>query len=211
MTCSVQPSTEGRGGTLRRGSGHGRAHLRRVTDSSRHASATIRLKKRFGILLATTQYVSSATDGRNAGRAVVNHLADVASVRYAVLEALRTEGGSERFVVAYRNEYSLRDLIAAPCIAAFGFSSREEAVARTKSCVSMATIKKQVPRTTVVKRIDEHQPGPHRPEQRSETGSASQTIRRFLVAFYSDTVAAAILIFSSRNIISVAIRAFLAV
>jgi len=182
-----------------------------VTDSSRHASATIRLKKRFGILLATTQYVSSATDGRNAGRAVVNHLADVANVRYAVLEALRTEGGSERFVVAYRNEYSLRDLIAAPCIAAFGFSSREEAVARTKSCVSMATIKKQVPRTTVVKRIDEHQPGPHRPEQRSETGSASQTIRRFLVAFYSDTVAAAILIFSSRNIISVAIRAFLAV
>ncbi len=75
----------------------------------------------------------------------------------------------------------------------------------------MATIKKQVPRTTLVKRIDEHQHSPYGAEQRSETGSASQTIRRFLVAFYSDAVAAAILIFSSRNIISVAIRAFLAV
>ncbi len=135
MTCSVQPSTEGRGGTPHGGSGHGRAHLSPVTDSSRHASSTIRLKKRFGILLATTLYVSSATDGRNAGRAVVNHLADVASVRYAVLETLRAEGGSERFVVAYRNEYSLHDLIAAPCIAALGFSSREGAVARTKACV----------------------------------------------------------------------------
>ena len=63
----------------------------------------------------------------------------VADVRYAVIEAFRTEGGSGRFVLAYHNEQSLRDLIAAPCIAAFGFSSREEAAARTKLSVSMAT------------------------------------------------------------------------
>lgn len=141
----------------------------------------------------------------------MNHLADVASVRYAILEALRTEGGSEHFVVAYRNEYSLHDLIAAPCIAALGFSSREEAVARTKACVSMATIQTQVPRATIVKRREEDQRGPHWTERRSETASASRIIRRLLVGFYSDVVAAAILIFSSRNIVSVAIRAFLAV
>jgi len=135
----------------------------------------------------------------------------VADVRYAVIETFRTEGGSERFVLAYHNEQSLRDLIAAPCIAAFGFSSRVEAAARTKPSVSRATIQKQVPRTTVVKRTEEHQHGPHREEQRSETCSASPTSRRWLAAFYSDAVAAGILAFCSRNIFSTAIRTFLAI
>ncbi len=132
----------------------------------------------------------------------MNDLVDVVRVRYAVLGALGTEGDSERFVVAYRNEYSLRDLIAAPCIAAFGFSSREEALARTKACLSMDTIQKT---------IEGHQHGPHWTEQRSKTASFSRIIRRFLVAFYSDAVVAAILVFSSRNVISMAIRTLLAV
>jgi hypothetical protein len=58
---------------------------------------------------------------------VVKELVDVADVRYAVLEALRTEGGSERFVVAYPNEDCLYHVIAAPRIVEFGFSSREAA------------------------------------------------------------------------------------
>jgi len=68
--------------------------------------------------------------------AVVNELIAVLPMEYAVIEALQTEPGSERFVIAYRNEQSLREVIAAPCIFAFGFSSREEAVASTKACVS---------------------------------------------------------------------------
>ena len=102
----------------------------------------------------------------------------VADVRYAVIEAFRAEGGSERFVLAYRNEQSLRDLIAAPCIAAFGFSSREDATARTKPSVSMATIQKQTRRTTVVKRTEERQHGRHRGEQRLETCSAAWRNKR---------------------------------
>jgi hypothetical protein len=135
----------------------------------------------------------------------------VADVRYAVIEAFRAEGDPERFVLAYRNEQSLRDLIAAPCIAAFGFSSREDATARTKPSVSMATVQKQTRRTTVVKRTEERQRGRHRGEQRSETCSASSKIHRFLTALYSDAVVAGILIFFSRNIFSTAIRTFLAV
>jgi hypothetical protein len=140
----------------------------------------------------------------------VNALA-VADVRYAVIETFRTEGGSERFVLAYCNEQSLRDLIAAPCIAAFGFSSHEEAAARTKPSVSMTAIQKQAPRATVVERTEEHQPGPHQGEQRPETCSASPTICQLLAAFYSDAVAAGIFLFFSRNIFSTAIRTFLAV
>lgn len=135
----------------------------------------------------------------------------VADVRYAVIEAFRAEGGPERFVLAYRNERSLRDLIAAPCIAAFGFSSREDATARTKPSVSMATIQKQTRRTTVVKRTEKRQRGRHRGEQRSETYLASSKILRFLTAFYSDAVVAGILVLFSRNIFSTAIRTFLAV
>jgi len=70
--------------------------------------------------------------------AVMNKLIDFSSVQYAVIEALRTETGPERFVIAYPNEKSLRDVIAAPSIIAFGFSSREEAVANTEACFSAA-------------------------------------------------------------------------
>jgi len=46
-------------------------------------------------------------------------------MQYAVIEARR----NERFVIAYRNERSLREFIAAPCIVASGFASREAALA----------------------------------------------------------------------------------
>jgi hypothetical protein len=68
----------------------------------------------------------------------VNELIDFSKVRYAVIEALRSEGASERFVIAYRNEQSLYDVIAESCIIGFGFSSREQAVASTRACASAA-------------------------------------------------------------------------
>jgi len=68
--------------------------------------------------------------------AVVNELVDFSGVQYAVIEGLHTETGHERIVIAYPNEQSLRDLIAAPSIIALGFSSREEAVANAEACFS---------------------------------------------------------------------------
>jgi thymidylate synthase len=68
----------------------------------------------------------------------MNELNDVSDVQYAVIEALQTEAGSERFVIAYHNERSLHDVIAAPCILALGFSSREDAVASTEAWFSAA-------------------------------------------------------------------------
>ena len=70
--------------------------------------------------------------------AVMKELIDFSRVQYAVIEALRTETGPERFVIAYPNEQSLRDVIAAPSIIAFGFPSREEAIANTEACFSAA-------------------------------------------------------------------------
>jgi thymidylate synthase len=70
--------------------------------------------------------------------AVMNELVNLSEMQYAVIEALQTEAGSERFVIAYHSEQSLHDVIAEPCIIAFGFSSREEAVASAEPCVSAA-------------------------------------------------------------------------
>jgi hypothetical protein len=46
-----------------------------------------------------------------------------------MIEARRIEGPSERFVIVYPDEESLRDLIAEPSIIACGFTSHEEAQA----------------------------------------------------------------------------------
>jgi len=59
---------------------------------------------------------------------VMSELIDSLNLRYAVIEAHWSKG-PERFAIAYCNEESLRDVIAAPSIIAFGFASREEALA----------------------------------------------------------------------------------
>jgi hypothetical protein len=128
----------------------------------------------------------------------VNDLLDDTNVRYAIIEETRT-GDRGRFVVAYRNEYLLRDLIAPSCIAASGFSSREEAVARTK------------PNIWTSKNNNEREHHVRREQLPPERRASSQTIRRFLRALYDDAVATAIVAFSSRNIISVTIRRLLTV
>ncbi len=61
---------------------------------------------------------------------VVTGLVNLPIAQYAVIEARRTESLSERFVIAYSDEESLRDLIAGPSIVGCGFASREEAQAK---------------------------------------------------------------------------------
>ena len=68
----------------------------------------------------------------------MNGLVVFLRLRYAVIEALRTDADPERFVIAYPTEQALHDVIAAPCIIACGFSSREEAEASRKVCLSAA-------------------------------------------------------------------------
>ena len=68
----------------------------------------------------------------------MNKVVNFSEVQYAVIEALQTEAGSERFVIAYRSEQALHNVIAEPCIIAFGFTSREEAAATAKPFISLA-------------------------------------------------------------------------
>jgi hypothetical protein len=68
----------------------------------------------------------------------VKNVVDSWGMQYAVVAGLRTETGPEPLVIAYANEKSLRELIAAASIIAFGFSSREEAAAGSRDSVPTA-------------------------------------------------------------------------
>jgi hypothetical protein len=57
-------------------------------------------------------------------------------VRYAIVEVMQRDGGTEQFVLAYRTLRSLRDLIAAPRIVATGFASREAAMRMLRAQVA---------------------------------------------------------------------------
>lgn len=58
--------------------------------------------------------------------------------RYAVIEAIRSAGGRERFAISYLNESDLRMVIATACIVATGFLSREEALQACNDPVAVA-------------------------------------------------------------------------
>jgi len=118
----------------------------------------------------------------------VNKAVDSSDVRYAVIAGLRTETGPERLVIAYPNEESLRDLIAAPSIIALGFSTREEAIAGTRAAVPAGATY------------------PRMPEAIAGRAITLRRLARFLVTSYSEIAATAIVILSSTNAVSAAIR-----
>ena len=136
-------------------------------------------------------------------RTVVDELVDSSSEQFAIIESRSTDRRLDRFVLAYHDEESLRELIAAPSIIAVGFSSREEAIKSIETCLSA------IPSHHVQKGIPgDDQQVFHSAAQRltiafSFAGSC-ETVRRAL----QHAVAAAILVFYSRNAVGASIRAF---
>lgn len=58
----------------------------------------------------------------------MNRRENLSQVRYAVLEEMYSGGHSERFIMGYHNEESLRSLIAGPRILAVGYPSHDAAM-----------------------------------------------------------------------------------
>ena len=130
---------------------------------------------------------------------------DTAGVRYAIIAGLRTETGPEHLVIAYPNEESLRDLIAAPSIVALGFCSRAEAASNRTSAPTAAAYQR-MPEAVADRGTETRQQEPRCAEERGETSSALRRLARFLVTSYSDVVISTMVIFSSRNAVSAVIR-----
>ena len=136
----------------------------------------------------------------------MNTVADSSNVRYAVIAGLRTETGHERLVIAYPNEESLRDLIAAPSIIAFGFSSREEAVMDSRASVPPAVAYRRMPEPRAGKEIESDERELDWDGRRGETDSRLRGLFNFFATSYSNIAAMVIALFFSRNAVSSAIR-----
>ncbi len=162
-------------------------------------------KNQFGTPVATAQDMSN-TDMSVREDAVVKELVDFSGVQYAVIEGLHTDTGHERMVIAYPNEQSLRDLIAAPSIVALGFSSREEAVTGSRACVPSTAAYQRMPEAMAGGETEKYQQGLSWAELQRETGSVLRRLGRFLATSCSDAVTSAIVVFSSSNFVSAAIR-----
>jgi hypothetical protein len=65
----------------------------------------------------------------------VDELVDTSTWQYAVI-SVRSESSRERLVIAYPDEETLRDLIAAPSIVALGYTSRADALKNIDRCVT---------------------------------------------------------------------------
>jgi len=63
----------------------------------------------------------------------VDELVDTSTWRYAVI-TVRSDPARERLVIAYPDEDTLRDLIAAPSIVALGYTSRADALKNIDRC-----------------------------------------------------------------------------
>jgi hypothetical protein len=141
-------------------------------------------------------------------RKVVNEPIDSSSKRFAVIESRWTDRRPDRFILEYRDEESLRELIATPSIIAVGFTSRVDAIKRIEACFSAATpwhdIQKAIPgdRTACDQR-GFHSAAPRLTSGLSFAGTRG-TVRRVL----QHAVAVAILVFYSRNAGGALIRAF---
>jgi len=133
-------------------------------------------------------------------------LVDSPNAQYAVIEARLTEGPSERFVIAYPDEESLRELIAGPSIIACGFASRDEAQTNIDADFWTAAAWKQSSRDGAEK----YQRGVLSAKRRLGAGFNLTQTGRIVRGFLQATVAAAILIFYSRNAVSTVIRSFVA-
>ena len=126
--------------------------------------------------------------------------------QYALIEARRTEGPSERFVIAYPDEESLRELIAGPSIIACGFAYREEAQANIDAHFSTAEAWKQTSGGPTVDGAEKYQRGVVSAKRHLGTAFNLAQAGRVIRGFLQAAVAGAILILYSRNAVSAVIR-----
>jgi hypothetical protein len=134
------------------------------------------------------------------------------NVRYAVIEAKWIARPAERFVLEYRSEESLRDLIARPSIIGAGFVSREEALALSKDSFKEAP--EQMGRTDTACGSKEDKDCAY-----SGLPGAAEVGKRFILQkigmiprqVFHRLAAAFVLLVFSKSIVSMALRSFMAI
>jgi hypothetical protein len=135
----------------------------------------------------------------------VTGLVDSSSAQCALIEARRTEGRSERLVISYPDEESLRELVAGPSIIACRLASREEAQTNIDAEFCTAAAWKK----TSGDRAEKYQRGLFSAERRLGARFNLTQTARIVRGVPPAAVAGVILIFHSRNAVSTVIRSFI--
>jgi hypothetical protein len=137
----------------------------------------------------------------------VDELVDTSAWRYAII-SVRSEPDRERLVIAYPDEGTLRELIAAPSIAALGYTSRADALRNIDRCVTTkASVKRLLkmaslhPKHDLFDRMSCCIAATRRHLGLSET---SKSMRNLL----HNSLTGALVFFYSKNVLSSTVRAF---
>jgi hypothetical protein len=138
----------------------------------------------------------------------VDELVDASNWRYAVI-SVRPEPARERLVVAYPDEDSLRDLIAAPSIVALGYASRADALKNIDRGVTTTTPVKRLLKTTSLHPsmtfLTECRAALRRLAGAFGLSGTSKVVRNLL----HHGLAAALVFLYSKNVLSSTVRAFI--
>jgi hypothetical protein len=139
---------------------------------------------------------------------VVNDLVDTSTWRYAVI-GVRSEPARERLVIAYPDEVTLRDLIAGPSIVALGYTSPADALKNIDRCIATTASLKQLLQTAVLHPnltfLTECRVALPRLAGAFGLSRTSKLLRNLL----HNGLAAALIFFYSRNVLSSTVRAFI--
>jgi hypothetical protein len=138
----------------------------------------------------------------------VDELVDTSTWQYAVISA-RSEPDRERLVIAYADEETLRDVIAAPSIVALGYTSRAEALKNIDRCVTTkASLKRLLKAASLhpnMTFLTECRVALRRLAGGFGLSGTSKVMRNLL----HNGLAAVLILFYSRNILSSTVRAFI--
>jgi hypothetical protein len=138
----------------------------------------------------------------------VDVLVETSARRYAVI-SVRSEPTRERAVIAYPDEETLRDLIAAPSIVALGYTSHADALKNMDRCVTTKASLKRL-----LKKASLHSNMTFLSECRAAlrrlaggfARSGSSKVKRNLLR---NALAAALIYFYSQNVLPSTARAFI--
>ena len=128
-------------------------------------------------------------------------------LQYAVIQISSITDPPERLILAYRDEGTLRTLIAGPSIVRLGFGSREEAV-NSKHPAQQEAVGPAPVNELESSRAEQHQP--YSRGDRTAASSSFSSLLKLASVIVQFAFAATICILYSKNIVSATIRAVLA-
>jgi hypothetical protein len=137
----------------------------------------------------------------------VDELVNTSTWRFAVI-SVRSEPDRERLVIAYPGEEALRHLIAAPSIVALGYTSRVDALKNIDRCVTTKVSLKRLLNTASLRPDITFLTECRAALRRFAGGFGRSESSRVMRNLLHNGLAAALIFFYSKNVLSSAARAF---